>query len=119
MAAVEGAGHAHKYLMRIAEILNELTFMGSQCTKDCSGHRAGYEWSLKRGGKNAMSHSNSFNNGAAIGVQQATQRPQGGGTRTGYTSQTVGAIRRRNQRAQAKVAQAAQAAQTIQQPPQV
>ena len=120
VAAAEGAGHSfYKYLMRIAEIITELTFMGSQCTKDCSGHRAGYEWSLKRGGKNAMSHSNSFNNGAAIGVQQATQRPQGGGTRTGYTSQTVGAIRRRNQRAQAKVAQAAQAVAAAQQPPQV
>ena len=106
-----------KYQMRIAEILNELTFMGSPCTKDCSGHKAGYEWSLKRGGKNAVSHSNSFNNGAAIGVQQATQRPQGGGTRTGYTSQTVGAIRRRQQRL--AMQQAAQAAAAVQQPPQV
>lgn len=50
-----------------AEQLRELTFMGmSQCTKDCSGHRAGYEWSKARGGASAASWSPSFNNGAAI-----------------------------------------------------
>jgi hypothetical protein len=47
------------------EQLNELSFMGSQCTKDCSGHRAGYSWYKKRGYEPA-SWSNSFNNGAAI-----------------------------------------------------
>lgn len=47
-----------------------LTFMGSPCTKDCSGHKAGYEWSEKRGGQTANSHSQSFNNGAAINANQ-------------------------------------------------
>lgn len=47
------------------EKLDELSFMGSQCTKDCSGHRAGYEW-YKRKGYEPASWSNSFNNGAAI-----------------------------------------------------
>lgn len=47
-----------------------LTFMGSPCTKDCSGHKAGYEWSEKRGGQTANSHSQSFNNGAAISANQ-------------------------------------------------
>lgn len=117
VAAVEGAGHTHKYLMRIAEILNELTFMGSPCTKDCSGHKAGYEWSLNKGGAIAASPSNSFNNGARIGQRQATQRPQGGGKRAGYTSQTPGAMRRRQQRLAAQ--QAAQAAAAAQQQPQV
>jgi len=47
--------------------LEELTFMGSPCTKDCSGHRAGYYWSQARGGtKVPNSQSQSFNNGAAI-----------------------------------------------------
>ena len=46
--------------------LDELSFMGSQCTKDCSGHRAGYSWSKARGGTHAASWSNSFNKGAAI-----------------------------------------------------
>jgi hypothetical protein len=46
--------------------LKELTFMGSQCTKDCSGHRAGYNWSVARGRKSAASWSNSFNKGAEL-----------------------------------------------------
>jgi len=49
------------------EQLNELMFMGmSPCTKDCSGHRAGYEWSKRRGRAHAASWSDSFNRGAAI-----------------------------------------------------
>lgn len=50
-----------------ANQLRELTFMGmSQCTKDCSGHRAGYAWSKARGGASAASWSPSFNKGAEI-----------------------------------------------------
>lgn len=48
------------------EQLDELSFKGSPCTKDCSGHRAGYEWSQRRGGVHSASWSRSFNNGAAI-----------------------------------------------------
>ena len=49
------------------EQLNELMFMGmSPCTKDCSGHRAGYEWSKRRGRAHAATWSDSFNRGAAI-----------------------------------------------------
>jgi hypothetical protein len=48
------------------EQLDELTFMGSQCTKDCSGHRAGYNWSVGRGRRSAASWSNSFNKGAEL-----------------------------------------------------
>jgi hypothetical protein len=47
------------------EQLEELSFMGSPCTKDCSGHRAGYEW-YRRKGRDPNSWSQSFNNGAAI-----------------------------------------------------
>lgn len=46
------------------EQLDELSFLGSQCTKDCSGHRAGYEWSKRKGGVDAASWSPSFNKGA-------------------------------------------------------
>lgn len=47
--------------------LNELMFMNmSPCTKDCSGHRAGYEWSARHNNANSASWSRSFNNGAAI-----------------------------------------------------
>jgi pyrimidine deaminase RibD-like protein len=49
------------------ENLTELSFLGSPCTRDCSGHRAGYEWSRARGGVDANSpFSPSFNNGAAL-----------------------------------------------------
>jgi len=51
-----------------AEHLQELSFLGSPCTKDCSGHRAGYEWSKRKGLRQAQSHSQSFNNGAALAV---------------------------------------------------
>lgn len=46
--------------------LDELSFLGSPCTKDCSGHRAGYYWSARKGNKTANSWSQSFNNGAAL-----------------------------------------------------
>lgn len=45
--------------------LDELTFLGSQCTKDCSGHRAGYQW-YKKKQRNPQSNSPSFNKGAAL-----------------------------------------------------
>ena len=47
------------------EQLDELSFLGSQCTKDCSGHRAGYEWYARKQ-RNPNSHSPSFNKGAAL-----------------------------------------------------
>jgi pyrimidine deaminase RibD-like protein len=49
--------------------LDELTFLGSQCTKDCSGHRAGYAWSQSKGGRVANSPwSPSFNKGSQLHV---------------------------------------------------
>jgi pyrimidine deaminase RibD-like protein len=49
--------------------LNELSFLGSPCTKDCSGHRAGYEWSKSKGGVPGNSpFSPSFNNGSQLHV---------------------------------------------------
>ena len=49
------------------EQLDELDFMGmSPCTKDCSGHQAGYAWSKARGGVSTASPSDSFNRGAEI-----------------------------------------------------
>jgi pyrimidine deaminase RibD-like protein len=51
------------------ENLNELSFLGSPCTKDCSGHRAGYAWSKAKGGVAGNSpFSPSFNNGANLFV---------------------------------------------------
>jgi hypothetical protein len=49
------------------EKLDELSFLGSPCTKDCSGHRAGYDWSAKKGNIPGNSpYSPSFNNGANL-----------------------------------------------------
>lgn len=49
--------------------LTELNFLGSPCTKDCSGHRAGYAWSQSKGGVPGTSpFSPSFNNGANLFV---------------------------------------------------
>lgn len=49
--------------------LDELSFLGSQCTKDCSGHRAGYDWSKRNGLRSGNSpYSPSFNKGAALAV---------------------------------------------------
>jgi hypothetical protein len=57
--------------MRFYEILSELSFQGRKCTKDCSGHSAGYAWAKRNPGKAAASHSPSFNGGAQVHADQA------------------------------------------------
>lgn len=81
-----------------------LTFMGSPCTKDCSGHKAGYKWSLDHNGAGAQTPSQSFNNGTTIAQAARMARPQGGGKIAQYTSNTPNAIRKRNARLQAQAA---------------
>lgn len=57
--------------MRIKEIINELTFHGRQCTKDCSGHKAGWDWERKNQTNSiAQTPSPSFNSGTEIAVIQ-------------------------------------------------
>jgi hypothetical protein len=74
--------------------------MGSPCTKDCSGHQAGFNWSQRNGNSPAATPSPSFNNGAAINHAKATNtRKQGGGRIKGQLSPTQRAIQRRQQRA--------------------
>jgi hypothetical protein len=51
--------------IEIPEQLDELTFLGSECTYDCSGHRAGYAW-YQRNQRDPLSWSPSFNKGAAL-----------------------------------------------------
>lgn len=53
--------------MRIADLLTELTFMGHTCTKDCSGHEAGYNYGVKNG-LTVPTHtrSKSFDSGTGI-----------------------------------------------------
>jgi hypothetical protein len=56
--------------MRIDELLTELTFMGHTCTKDCSGHRAGYEYAMNKGLKaQTKTPSKSFDFGTGIAVK--------------------------------------------------
>lgn len=64
----ERRGKAKNVATKVKEQqLDELQFLGSECTKDCSGHRAGYNWSRARGGVDGMSPwSPSFNKGAAL-----------------------------------------------------
>ena len=69
---ITGNPKIHELCERFAETflkdeLTELNFLGSPCTKDCSGHRAGYAWSKQRGGQQGNSpFSPSFNNGAQL-----------------------------------------------------
>lgn len=57
--------------MRISDILNELTFQGSKCTTNCSGHSAGYAWSKQHNGTAPCgSTSPSFNRGCEIAKDQ-------------------------------------------------
>ena len=63
----------NKYCMRMHEIITELTFGGSRCTKDCSGHRAGWTWAMRKRRQNCTSKSPSFTNGCRIAGQQQQQ----------------------------------------------
>lgn len=66
---------AHKALDAVFEdMLNELSFQGSQCTKDCSGHAAGYSWSMKNGGVTAATPSPSFDKGTGIASDQVANK---------------------------------------------
>ena len=66
--------HLDKYLMQISELLFELDFQGSPCTRDCSGHSAGYAWSMKHANKNCDSKNASFNNGCNIAKKQIASK---------------------------------------------
>lgn len=57
--------------MRLNELLTELTFAGRKCTKDCSGHMAGYAWNKQhKSVAPCTTPSNSFNNGCEIATNQ-------------------------------------------------
>jgi hypothetical protein len=92
----DGGHHYH-----VDHNLQELLFRGSQCTRDCSGHKAGYAWSELRGGVlNPWSPSPSFVKGSNIAyhLDSKRRRRQSGGKITGVTSQTAAAIRKRERR---------------------
>jgi hypothetical protein len=76
--------------MRAREFINEVgshkrTFRGSPCTRDCSGHGAGYRWAQQKNIRNpnncnprSPKHSKSFVKGCRIKgteVQNQQSRP--------------------------------------------
>ncbi len=68
--------------MKVYEIITELSFYGRTCTKDCSGHRAGWNWARRKNVDNdtdCASSSNSFSGGCEVHVSQQAQgiRPIG------------------------------------------
>jgi hypothetical protein len=85
--------------VRAKEFISELYFMGSPCTKDCSGHKAGYAWGKSHGGDEEFGPSPSFNKGTYL-AKNYTPRAQGGGKTKGILSQTPNAIAKRARRAQ-------------------
>lgn len=66
--------------MKIREIIQEYNFYGRTCTKDCSGHRAGWYWAKKKAVTNdtqCSSRSPSFTGGCQTALsQQKLQHPR-------------------------------------------
>ena len=57
--------------MRISELLVELSFQGHTCTKDCSGHAAGYRYALQHKlAAPTQTPSRSFDSGTGIAADQ-------------------------------------------------
>jgi hypothetical protein len=57
--------------VKIKDIIAERSFDGRRCTKDCSGHYAGYKYALDRKKTQACnSRSASFNAGCEIAADQ-------------------------------------------------
>jgi len=80
--------------MKASEILSELRFKGSACTKDCSGHEAGYNWSKRNPDRDCASRSPSFTKGCNI-AKKEKHKPQqenqfAGSYQTGKKGQAKG-----------------------------
>ena len=52
---------------------SNLNFYGSRCTKDCSGHDAGWKWRRSNPTSTIQTRSPSFLNGAVIRDMQTAQ----------------------------------------------
>jgi len=61
--------------MKMSDIIQEAPmFHGSQCTKDCSGHKAGYAWQNRKPHKACDSKSPSFTKGCLIAKRHRQQK---------------------------------------------
>ena len=57
--------------MKLKELIQELSFHGRTCTKDCSGHKAGWEWErAHQTNQQSQTPSPSFNDGTDIAISQ-------------------------------------------------
>lgn len=57
--------------MKITELLVELSFQGHTCTKDCSGHAAGYKYAIQhKMDAPTETPSRSFDSGTGIAADQ-------------------------------------------------
>ena len=83
--------------MQFSEILSELRFKGSACTKDCSGHEAGYNWSKRNPDRDCASRSPSFTKGCNIAKKEKHKTQQenkfAGSYQTGKKGQAKGKSR--------------------------
>jgi hypothetical protein len=65
--------------MLIRELIEGLKFQGRLCTKNCSGHKAGWKWAKTRGVNSTTgctSRSPSFTGGCEIAVNQTAAIPR-------------------------------------------
>jgi len=61
------------FLMMLAKPVAAAEFHGARCTKDCSGHRAGYEWAQEKNVREESAcggTSESFREGCRIWVRE-------------------------------------------------
>ena len=66
--------------LMVSPMAHAKTFRQANCTKDCSGHKAGYEWARKKGitlPEQCGGKSNSFTEGCKIWAKeyQAPKQP--------------------------------------------
>ena len=62
-----------------ASVAKAQTFNGYDCTEDCSGHEAGYEWAEEHGiadEGDCSTPSNSFNEGCASYVEEQDEETE-------------------------------------------
>jgi len=69
--------------MKLRDIISELTFAGRKCTKDCSGHQAGYRYAIRTGNTGPSSpYSPSFNSGQEVAADRMSGKTRNPKVRT-------------------------------------
>jgi hypothetical protein len=69
--------------MKLRDIISELSFAGRPCTKDCSGHQAGYRYAIQTGNTGPSSpYSPSFNSGQEVAADKMAGKTRNPKVRT-------------------------------------